>query len=147
MPGHDDPLAQVARGLSALSRRDVQKRLLERTAQRAGVDLPAAECWLLARLHERPDVDVADLGRARGITPARLAIALNLLLDRGLVTRAPLGAAHPLTPAGEAVLDRLVAARLAWLREVLSCWAPERHAELAEFMRRLAGEELGAAPA
>ena len=148
MPAESDPLTQVATGLSALSRRDVQKRLLERTAARAGVDLPAAECWLLARLHERPDVDVADLGRARGVMPARRATALRVLLERGLVTRAPLGAAHPLTSGGEAVLQRLVAARLDWLREVLSCWAPERHAELAEFMRRLAGEDLASgAPA
>jgi DNA-binding MarR family transcriptional regulator len=145
MPAEDDPLTQVAKGLTALSRRDVAKRLIERTAQRAGVDLPAAECWLLARLNEQPDVDVADLGRARGIAPARLATALRVLLERGYVTRAPLGAAHPLTPQGKALLDRLVSARLDWLREVLSCWAPDRHAELAEFVRRLAGEDLRAA--
>jgi EmrB/QacA subfamily drug resistance transporter len=147
MPAEDDPLTQVATGLTALSRRDVQKRLIERTAQRAGVDLPAAECWLLARLNEHPDVDVPELGRARGITPARLATALRVLLERGYVTREPLGAAHPLTPQGRAVLDRLIAARLDWLREVLSCWAPERHAELAEFVRRLAGEDIAAAAA
>ncbi|AHG89507.1 drug resistance transporter, EmrB/QacA subfamily [Gemmatirosa kalamazoonensis] len=147
MPAEDDSLTQVAQGLAALSRRDVQKRLLERTAERAGVDLPAAECWLLARLDENPALDVAALGRARGIQPARLATALRVLLNRGLVTRAPQGDAHPLTPSGDAVLERLVTARLDWLRDALSGWAPERHAELADLMRRLAGEEMRISPA
>jgi MFS family permease len=145
MPQGDDALAQVARGISALARRDVQKRLIERTAARAGVDLPAAECWLLARLREDPAVDVPTLARARAIDPVRLGQALVTLQERGLVASGP---AHAPTQAGLAILERLVAARNAGLRELLACWSPERHADLAEFVRRLASDDIGsAAPA
>jgi EmrB/QacA subfamily drug resistance transporter len=136
MPADDDALTQVAQGLAMLGRRDVQRRLIERAAARAGVDLPPAECWLLARLHEEPAADVAELGRRRHVDPERLGTALRVLQSRGLVD----DAGH-VTPAGDSVFERLTAARLAGLRELLAGWAPERHAELAEFMRRLASDD------
>jgi DNA-binding MarR family transcriptional regulator len=141
MPETDDPLAQVARGLMAIASRDVRKRFIERIAARAGVDLPTAEVWLLAKLRDDPALDLVALARTRKIDLTRLLHALRALEERGLVSSGP---PHPPTPAGSAVLDRLVAARTAWLRELLACWAPERHAELAEFVRRLAGEEVSA---
>jgi hypothetical protein len=38
------------------------------------------------------------------------------------------------------VLERLVAARHAGLTELLADWSPARHRELAEFLRRVAGD-------
>jgi hypothetical protein len=48
-----------------------------------------------------------------------------------------------LTPAGEAVLERLVTARRERLSEHLDGWSPEQHEELARVLTRLARELVG----
>ena len=54
VPKDTDPLAELARELSILNRREAAGRILERLATRAGVDLAPAETWLLARLQRDP---------------------------------------------------------------------------------------------
>jgi DNA-binding MarR family transcriptional regulator len=45
-----------------------------------------------------------------------------------------------LTPDGEALLDRLVAARSERLAELLRDWSPDQHRDLATLIDRLAHE-------
>ena len=50
VPKDTDPLAELVRELSILTRREPPERILERLAARAGVDLAPTQTWLLARL-------------------------------------------------------------------------------------------------
>jgi DNA-binding MarR family transcriptional regulator len=78
------------------------------------------------------------------VDPARLEAGVQELRARGLVEEsAPRPGDHPrrsLTAAGCAVLDRLAQARRAHLSEVIAEWDPEKRAELAAAMPRLAEE-------
>jgi DNA-binding MarR family transcriptional regulator len=75
----------------------------------------------------------------------RVAAGLDRLESGGLVGR--VGGARALTPPGEAVLDRLVAARRERLAEHLEGWSPEQHEELARMLTRLARDLVGDAKA
>jgi DNA-binding MarR family transcriptional regulator len=82
-----------------------------------------------------PGFTTAALARQYVVDPARLEAGLAELERQGLVTES-----RALTPVGRHVLDRLVAARRDGLAELLADWSPERHRELSEFLRRVAGE-------
>ena len=43
--------------------RERRRQLVERLAERAGVDLSAAASWLIVRLHENPSADIPSLCR------------------------------------------------------------------------------------
>ena len=134
VPQDEDSLTQVSRWLWALLNRDSKRRLLERIAARAGVDLSAAASWLLARFEESPETTPAALALTYVVEPRRLIDALAELRSKGLVALE----SHAVTPAGRQVLDRLSAARRAGLTELLADWSPEQHRDLSEFLRRVA---------
>jgi len=145
MPSDPDSLTQISHGLSVLMRRDTQRRILERIAARAGVDLAPAESWLLSQIENCPGLTLADLAHRHGIDPARLADARRTLTERGLIVPAA-PPCDALTPAGREVNDRLMAARRERIGELLADWSPEQHRQVAEILRRYAsdveGEEL-----
>ncbi|HEX6631430.1 MAG TPA: MFS transporter [Gemmatimonadaceae bacterium] len=148
VPRDTAPLAQVQRGLVLLGDRATQRRLLERMAARAGVALSPAACWLLGRVAADPAIDPAQLARRYHLDVEVLGTGLAELRDHGLVASAPDTAGngarrHLLTPAGGAVLDRLVAAHQDALTDLVADWAPERHAELAALVDRLS-RDVGA---
>ena len=142
MPCDDDSLTQISHGLSVLMQRDTQRRILERIAERAGVDRTPAECWLLSQIERCPGVPVAELARKYGVDPERLARAQSELHMRGLILpAAPDG--YELTPAGREVNERLKIARRERLGELLADWSPEEHRQVAEILRRYAGDVEG----
>jgi len=142
MPCDDDSLTQISHGLSVLMQRDTQRRILERIAERAGVDLTPAECWLLSQIERCPGVPVVELARKYGVDPERLARAQSELHTRGLILpAAPDG--YELTPAGREVNERLRIARRERLGELLADWSPEQHRQVAEILRRYAGDVEG----
>jgi EmrB/QacA subfamily drug resistance transporter len=142
MPCDDDSLTQISHGLSVLMQRDTQRRILERIAERAGVDLTPAECWLLSQIERCPGVPVAELASTYGGDPERLARAQSELRTRGLISpAAPDG--YELTPAGREVNERLRIARRERLGELLADWSPEEHRQVAEILRRYAGDVEG----
>jgi EmrB/QacA subfamily drug resistance transporter len=102
-PSDGKSLTELACELSRLSRREGARRIIERAAARAGVDLGAGGVWLLARLARDADTDPHALAREYDIEPARLEALLAELEQRGLVLGQD--GAHPLTPAGEQTLD------------------------------------------
>ena len=149
VPKDTEPLAELARELSILSRREAAGRILERLAARAGVDLAPAETWLLARLQRDADLDLAELATAYDIEPDRLDRALDGLVSASLVTesREPQRAsAHPLTAKGRETLDRLIECGRDRLTELSSGWQPDQHPDLRALINDLASEFFDTAP-
>ena len=134
-PAGDDPLDQISRGLWAMLGREDKRRVLERLAARAGLDLTATAAWLLARLGGEPGVDPGELARRYTVDPHRLEAALADLRGRGLATEA-----RDLTPAGRGALERLVEARRSTLCELLADWKPDLHGDLSTYLGRVARE-------
>ncbi len=168
VPRPTDSLSEILRGLGKLLGRERVRRAIDQIAERAGVQLPAAECWLLARAGEHADLDEI---RARGIPREHVDQALGVLRHRGLLSAAPSADGSPstalhsaagapstrpepadggrlqLTPAGDEVLGRLLSARREHLTELLAGWSPERHDEIGELLKRLAQDLAAQAPA
>jgi EmrB/QacA subfamily drug resistance transporter len=141
VPKHTSSLAEASRALSALIGRDERRRLVERLAERAGVDLSAAASWLIVRLHEDPAADIPALCEEFDI-PAEVGDrALDELMGRGLVTVAEVteGAPeHLVTAAGQEIVRRLVEEGRASLARRCHGWSPEHNPELDELLRGLA---------
>ncbi len=144
VPKPVDSIDEISRGLGALVRRDSARQIIEQIAARADVDLSAGQCWMLARVHDTPLLDPAELARAHGIEPAVLEHALAQLAERGLVVVDD--DVDVVTPEGRVILDRLVAARRARLGEYLEGWSPEQHDELAALLSRMARDLATTAP-
>ena len=153
-------LEEIGRALSVLASGQNRERIYERLADRAGVTLDAAGCWMLLRIHEHPEDDVAARSERLGLPGDTVRLLLGNLAGRGLVTSAN-GAARPgagvpdatglpggpavgvdgrvnLTDEGEAATTRLVTARRDALGDLVKDWNPEQHAELAQLLTRLA---------
>ncbi len=79
-------VAEASRALSVVIGRERRRQLVERMAERAGVDLSAAASWLIVRLHENPAADIPALARDFDIPPEVAQRGLTELLDRGLIT-------------------------------------------------------------
>jgi DNA-binding MarR family transcriptional regulator len=137
-PRAPDSLAEIERALGVLARRDARKRMYERLAERAGLDLPPAAVWSLVRISEGEDP--VRLAQIHSVPADRVAAGLERLETDGLVVE---NGARSLTPAGEAVLERLVKARRERLCEHLEGWSPEQHEELARVLNRLARDLVG----
>ncbi|MEA2488608.1 MAG: hypothetical protein QOH21_400, partial [Acidobacteriota bacterium] len=144
-PQPDDPRFQIERAIFLMSSRDTQRRLIERIAERAGVDLNAAACFLLGRIADAPHAELPELARDYAIDLQRLEAARQTLLARGLIEEAAAGTT--VTAEGRATRERLIAARRENLSEMLRGFGPERHAELAAFISRIAQNVTDEAPA
>ncbi len=133
VPAGDDPLDQASRCLWAMLGREDKRKVLERLAARAGLDLKPAATWLLTRLAEQPGGDLTELARAHTIEVDRLTAALAQLQAQGFAdpTRA-------LTAAGREAHERLIAARRAALTALLADWSPETHGGLSDYLRLVA---------
>ena len=141
IPKHTASLAEAARALSALIGRDERRRLVERLAERAGVELSAAACWLIVRLHENPAADIPALCGDFEIPVQIGERALDELVGAGLVTDVEIADGAPeylVTAEGEEVVQRLVAERRASLARRCDGWSPEQNPELNELLLTLA---------
>jgi EmrB/QacA subfamily drug resistance transporter len=135
-PKHHDPLAEIERALSTLARRDSRQRILEQIAARAGLDLTARQLWVLARVGENEPTDAGAIARDRGVDAERVAARIGELRELGYVEGPDEGVV--LTATGRDAYDHLVTARRERLAELLDGWSPEREADLAELLTRLA---------
>ena len=125
MPREAESLPELERIVTTLARRENRWRVYDQLAERAEVDLDAAQLWLLSRLGEGTAVDLSG---------ARLAAAHASLRERGLVENGNL------RDEGELVYARVVEARRRGLVELLEGWAPEEHDEVLAMLNRLARE-------
>jgi EmrB/QacA subfamily drug resistance transporter len=136
VPRSDDSLTEIQHALSVLADRDTRKKLYERMARDAGIDLPALEAWTLARVAEGVPGPAESLARRLEIEPERVSAALAELERRALL--APLDGWYASTPAGRELFESLVRLRRERLGELLGDLSPERHEELATALGRLA---------
>jgi EmrB/QacA subfamily drug resistance transporter len=139
-PKHHDPLPEIERALSTLTRRDSRERILERLIVRAGLELTARQCWVLARVGEEGPTDAFAIADQYSVDAARVAARIAELRDLGYV-EGPTEAVV-LSDAGSGALERLVAARRERLAELLDGWSPEGEAELAALLTRLARDTV-----
>ena len=153
-PRGSDSLAVVIEQIGRLDRREGAREIIRRIALRAGVELDPAACWLLARLSEHAPVSLSTLAERAHVEVAALDRARDRLLELGLI--APdLGATssheptapdpdaaltYGLTAAGHSTLERLTATGEERLRDLLECWRPDQHADLARLIANLAHE-------
>jgi EmrB/QacA subfamily drug resistance transporter len=153
---------EIGRALSKLASGQPRERIYERLADRAGVTIDAAGCWLLLRIHEHPEDDVATRSERLELPADTIRLLLANLAGRGLVTWAdgavearplegvpgatgvpggpPAGVDGPvtLTASGQAAAERLVTARHDAVADLVQDWNPEQHAELAALLQKLA---------
>lgn len=134
---------EVRRALSSLGSREGRRDLYVRIAERSGVELRPAACWMVLRISRDGSVEPALLAHRVGLPRAVVADAARQLEERGLALRE--GMALVLTTAGHEVADRLAAAREASLAELLGdWWTPDRPRELTELVHELSRELCGA---
>jgi len=140
-PRDTDSLTVVIDKVGRLDRREGARTIVERVAARAGVDLPPAACWLLARSSEQPALDLPALSERARIETETLRLARERLLAQGLILDAA-DASSPcfLTAAGRETLDRLTSTGEQRLEALLREWRPEEHADLALMIAELARE-------
>jgi EmrB/QacA subfamily drug resistance transporter len=144
MASDPDTERQLVRAIAALADRDVRRQHLERIVKRADVNLSAPAAWMLLRLDEDSEVDVATLARVHRADVTRVHAAADELIDANLIERGDdstgTQSRFRITPGGCDVLRRLVDARRQHLAEVFGEKGPEQQREIAEFLERLAGE-------
>jgi len=140
MPKAPDSLGEMARALSLLVGREGRKRIVEKIAERAGVDLPPAACWLLVRLHGDPATDVPAMCHAYDVPLSRADQAMDELHAANLIHGDDVSGGVSVTEAGHDTAERLIAERRATFARLLDGWEPERHAELATMLTSLATE-------
>jgi EmrB/QacA subfamily drug resistance transporter len=144
VPKPTDSLAEASRALSVLVGREGRKQFVARLAERAGVDLSPAACWLISRLHEDPGADVAELCRSYDISLDAGEAARTELIDRGLLVLGEHGTVTAVTPQGAAIAERLMAERRASMERMCEGWSTD-HPELAGLLTNLA-REVGREP-
>jgi EmrB/QacA subfamily drug resistance transporter len=137
VPKHTDSLAEISRALSVQIGREERRRMVERLADRAGVDLSPGACWLLVRLDEDPHADVPALCSSFDIPPEVAVRARGELEQKGMILP---GDGQPTTARGKQAVEKLVAERRAGIARLLDGWGPEEHQELAALISQLAHE-------
>jgi EmrB/QacA subfamily drug resistance transporter len=132
---------EVERMLTRLTAVELRRVGYGRLCRSAGVDLPGGACWVLCKLARHGAVPGPELARHAGVTLEEGRPTGDLLVSRGLVTRT--NGVLALTEAGARIAEKLVQAQQARMREQLSGWSPDQHAELSRAVVRLAQATLG----
>ena len=135
MPRDATSLQELERIVSLLVARENRWRAYADLAQRAGLDLPAQELWMLARLGEREPMTLASLSAELRIPAAALERPVQALRERGVVAPSE---TLQLTASGVAMRDRVVAARRKGLADMLARWQPEEHPDVVALIERMA---------
>jgi EmrB/QacA subfamily drug resistance transporter len=137
MPRDATSLEELERIVTLIVARENRWRAYADLAQRAAIDLPPPELWMLARLGEREPMTLAALSAELRIPEQALAGPIDALCARGIAERSADGALH-LTAAGAAMRDRVVAARRKGLADMLARWQPDEHPDVVALIDRMA---------
>ena len=140
-PRDTDSLAVLVNKIGRLDRREGAREIVERVAARAGVDLPPAACWLLARSSVEPQLDIAALAERAKVKTSTLELAREQLVERGLIAGdSTHHAPCVLTDQGRSTLALLTHTGEQRLNDLLAEWRPEEHADVARMIGVLARE-------
>ena len=143
VPKHTDSLAEASRALTRLVGREGRRRLGERIAEQAGVDVSPSAGWLLVRIHDDPATDVPAVADAYDVPLDVANRALGELEDKAMIERG--GPPRALTVVGREASEKLIAARRERFARLLDGWDEDGEQRLAQLLTRLA-DELGAEP-
>lgn len=140
-PRGSDSLAVVIEQIGRLDRREGAREIIRRVALRAGVGCDPAACWLLARLSGAAPLQISSLAERAHVETSTLTHARDRLLELGLIALDPdVALTYELTAAGHSTLERLTSTGEERLRDLLECWRPDEHADLARLIANLAHE-------
>lgn len=153
-PGHapagDETLGGIHAGISTIAHAASQARLHELVLERARVRLDRAGAHLLTKLQASGTeaLRVTDLAERLGVDTPTVTRKLQQLERLGYVRRMddPTDRrAHrmTLTAAGRRIVERLQAARIAWLGELLGDWSRDDVERFALLLSRFADELRG----
>jgi EmrB/QacA subfamily drug resistance transporter len=141
VPAASSSIDEISRALSVLAGREAREHAYQRLAARAGLDLDPHSTWMLLRIHDHPGQDVGAYASRLKLPPETIRHLVSGLAQRGLATSvngtAPAETVQ-LTSSGDAAAASLITARREALAELVKDWDPEQHAELAQFLTRLA---------
>ena len=144
LPTGTDSAPHLLRGLALFADRDVRRRYIESIVSRAGVDLSPAAAWLLVKIESEPQIDLTALSRKHAVEMSILQGGIDELSGQNLIVENRTDKNGKLefeiTDEGCTMLNRLVVARRASLREVYQDWSPEKRTEIAESLQRLANQ-------
>jgi EmrB/QacA subfamily drug resistance transporter len=143
-PRDADSDRELERIATQLMRDDERTRVYQATIASAGIDIEPGESWVLGRVGERGNTNVAGLAGELQLDPARLAPRVDALVARGYLRD---GDGIALTAAGEQALHRLIEARRNQLRMLLHDWSPDTDDELSAALDRLARAMVAEIPA
>jgi EmrB/QacA subfamily drug resistance transporter len=150
-PREGESLAEAARLLTVRLGREDRRRAVEQLVRRAGVDLSAADAWLLVRLHDDPTGDIDALAASYDIPHDVAWHALGELVGQKLVAESAAGdgeqPARTVTAQGHEVAERLIATRRAAIAELCQEWDSEENPDLSALLTRLARDLLRQASA
>jgi EmrB/QacA subfamily drug resistance transporter len=136
MPRDATSLEELEGIVTTLLAHENRWRLYADLAERAQLDLPAQELWMLARLGERAPRSARSLSDDLKLPLATLKTPLDALCDRGIAEQDPAGNLR-LTAAGSSMRDRVVAARRKGLADLMARWEPERHPDVLALLDRM----------
>ncbi len=137
MPRDASSLEELERIVTALVAHENRWRVYADLARRAGLDLPAPELWMLARLGEREPMTLEALSKELKVPAPDLQGPLDALCERGIAVKAATGFLQ-LTATGVAMRDRALDARRKGLADMLKRWQPEQHPDVLALIDRMA---------
>jgi hypothetical protein len=141
-PREASSMRELLRELSRTAGRDRTRQFLEGAASRAGIELTPPEIFVLGRVAHREPI-----GRPLfdDRSPADTDRVANESLA-GLRTRGLVGGEPPqLTHDGDALYDRVIAARRDALRALVEEWDPDANPDIDPLIRQIA-DSLAAQP-
>jgi MFS family permease len=136
MPRDATSLEELERIVTTLLAHENRWRAYADLAERAQLDLPAPELWMLARLGERGPRTAQSLSEELGLSLATLQAPLQGLRDRGIAEQ-DAGGNLRLTAAGTLMRDRVLAARRRGLADLMARWEPNRHPDVLALLDRM----------
>lgn len=130
MPQQTSSLQELTRAIARVMTSDDRKRVYQRLADSAGVDLGPGAAWMVWRLHVHGDSSVSEMAQETKVDAAKLAATLDTLTKQRLAVLVTSGAdgsgsSARLSDGGEVVAQKLRVAVRAHLVELLDDWAPE----------------------
>jgi EmrB/QacA subfamily drug resistance transporter len=141
MPVERSSLDEIARGLTVLGSREARRDLYVRITRMAELDILPGSSWLLLRIAKSGSADPVDLALTTTVPREVIERAAVEVEERHLARRE--GNPLVLTERGQEVVALLTEARRKVLADLLGDWDPERHADLAALLSKLAGDLCG----
>lgn len=134
-------LVELVNMIGRMERREGARDIITRVAARAGVDLSPAACWLLARFSEDESPDLSTLAAEFRVELDTLTMAQQELAAYELIEPSPgEPSRYALSAVGHTTLERLSKTGERRLADLLECWRPEEHEDLARLIGSLAQE-------